>query len=318
MDVEDGAKHKSKGEEGENTASSFSRHPLAVSTVPDPLSFPIHLSQGHLNLLSTCPRRFQHTYLEQLATPVDPDQQERLLWGARFHWLVQQWQFGLPVEPLAKEDARLERWFSDFVKAAPEILKLDFAADKPLAQSEHTRTLEWQGYLLTVVYDLLLTDRQQAKILDWKTYPRPQRPDWLLQNWQSRLYPFVLVETSGYEPEQISMTYWFFQSDGNQAPVPQNYTFAYDRTQHKQIRQDLTQLLQQLTTWLEQYQAGKPFPQLALGARECDRCNFATRCDRLPIPTEASVAGSTVQTTTLNQASDFALPNLTDIQEVPL
>ncbi|MFM7904813.1 MAG: PD-(D/E)XK nuclease family protein, partial [Microcystis sp.] len=34
------------------------------------------LAQVHLNLLETCPPRFQKVYLEQLNTPADPGQLE--------------------------------------------------------------------------------------------------------------------------------------------------------------------------------------------------------------------------------------------------
>ena len=41
----------------------------------------MRLSQGQLNLLERCPRQFQHTYLEQLGSPINPEQQERQTWG---------------------------------------------------------------------------------------------------------------------------------------------------------------------------------------------------------------------------------------------
>ena len=48
------------------------------------------LSQQHLNLLSLCPRKFQYTYLDQLVSPVSPDDEERIAWGNQFHLLMQQ------------------------------------------------------------------------------------------------------------------------------------------------------------------------------------------------------------------------------------
>lgn len=282
----------------------------APSPLPPIASIPLRLSQGHLNLLATCPRKFQHTYLEQLAAPNDPEQQERQTQGSLFHLLMQQWQLGLPVEPLLQQDPQLQRWFTAFMTAAPEILMLDSTEGNVLRQSEHARTLEIQGYLITVVYDLLLLSEspqshRQAKILDWKTYPRPRKTHWLAQNWQARLYPFVLAETSHYAPEQISMVYWFFQSRGQQAdvPEPQSLQLAYDRDKHERTRHDLMALLAQLTDWLGRYQQGEPFPQVRLEAEQCSQCNYAVRCDRLA---DAQA----------DQCS--ALPHLADIQEIPL
>jgi PD-(D/E)XK nuclease superfamily len=253
-----------------------------VDMEPAPVPSPrFRLSQTQLNLLTTCPRKFQHTYLEQLGAPTDPEQQERMSQGSRFHLLMQQWQLGLPVDLLVQQDLSLQSWLKAFVGSADKILTLADDRPDPLTQSEHTRTLEFEGYLLTVVYDLLLLGDRQAKILDWKTYPRPRKTQWLLQNWQTRLYCFVLAETSAYEPEQIAIVYWFFQSQGSGAevPEPQSVQLAYDRAQHEQTRQDLTNLLQQLTGWLEQYERGQPFPQVGL-EEACDRCSFTVRCDR--------------------------------------
>jgi len=57
----------------------------------------LRLSQGHLNLLETCPRKFQHTYLEQLNSPANPEHEERQTLGSRFHLLMQQREMGLPI-----------------------------------------------------------------------------------------------------------------------------------------------------------------------------------------------------------------------------
>jgi hypothetical protein len=306
-DKEEKGKGKGEGEKGkeEEKVSSFSLQPLA---------FPLRLSQGNLNLLSTCPRKFQHIYIEQLAAPNPPEQQEKLIQGNRFHLLMQQWQLGLSIEPFIQEDAQLQRWFTAFANAAPTILGMESDDGTVLGQSEHTRTLEFEGYLLTVVYDLLLSNPQQAKILDWKTYARPQNPRWLLENWQTRLYPFVLVETSDYLPEQISMTYWFFQAQAEQATTPeaQSFAIAYNSTKHEQTRQDLAHLLNQLTHWLERYQQGESFPHLPVRSKPCEACNFTLRCFGLEDWQQNSSEPPQIET------SNLSLLSLEEIQEVPL
>lgn len=281
------------------------------------------LSQGHLTLLSTCPRKFQHVVLEQLSSPNPPEEQERLNQGSRFHLLLQQWQLELPVESFVQEDAQLNIWFNGFLQAAPQILTLptnDRTEEQTaLYQTEHQRTLEFQGCLLTVVYDLLISNPHQARILDWKTYPRPRNSQWLRQNWQTRLYPFVLAETSPYAPEDISMVYWFFQSQTSDSP-PQRLVLQYDRAQHEQTRQDLTHLLTQLTSWWEQYQRGVSFPQVTVGATACEDCNFAVRCDRSS-PNRADLSPEShdpAADSPSEPSLPLPLPTLADIQEIPL
>lgn len=234
----------------------------------------MRLSQGQLNILERCPRQFQHTYLEQLGSPTNLEQQERLSSGSRFHLLMQQRELGLPIEPLVAEDAQLQRWMNAFTGAASEILSPSHSSN--FRESEHCRTLQVEEHLLTVIYDLLIASDRTCQILDWKTYPKPQNRHKLGQNWQTLLYLYVLAETSEYLPEQISMTYWFVQSEDK----PQSLTFTYNNAQHQQTGQKLNRLLYQLTKWLERYEQGEPFPQVPEGSRKCDYCQFVTRCDR--------------------------------------
>lgn len=230
------------------------------------------LSQGHLNLLETCPRKFQHIYLEQLGSPIDPEQQERIAWGSQFHLLMQQREIGLPVESLLAEDDPLRHSVSALIQAVPEIVAPNSDRDR---EAEHYRTLEYGGYLLVVIYDLLVANRQNAQILDWKTYPKPKKTAHIAANWQTRLYLFVLAETSDYSPEQLSMTYWFVRES------PERITIPYDRRQHERTRQDLQQLLAQLDEYLERYlEDGIPFPQTPESQGECRSCNFNRRCHR--------------------------------------
>ena len=259
----------------------------------------MRLSQGQLNLLETCPRKFQHTYFDQLSSLATVDQQERLTWGTRFHLLMQQRELGLPIDLLEPDDQPLYQSVQALIQVAPELFQDD---PTHVRQSEHRRSLDLNGYLLTVVYDLLILGDRKAQILDWKTYPKPQNQRFLEKNWQTRLYPFVLAETTRYVPEDISMTYWFVQAqrEGDRQPTPQSLTFAYSSAQHERNRTDLTHLLQNLTTW----QQSQSFPQVEEQSGICPPCPFTMRCQRIT-PTDD-----------LNQ--DAKLPPLAEIQEVSL
>ncbi|MEP0871110.1 PD-(D/E)XK nuclease family protein [Trichocoleus desertorum AS-A10] len=265
-----------------NIVSNIASNAAVNGAIADSAEPKLRLSQGQLNLLESCPRKFQHIYLEQLGSPSTPEQQAHQSWGSRFHLLMQQRELGLPIDAIMAEDAQMQHCVSTLLAAVPEIVGLATPSDATWRQSEHRRTCSVQGYPITVIYDLVMLEEQQARILDWKTYPRPPQQNWLAHNWQTRLYPFVLAETSAYLPEQISLTYWFVQAqdDPTKAPLPQSLTFPYSSTWHEQTRQELTQLLQQLTDWLEQYQQGEPFPQVNVAIERCDDCQFSGRCQR--------------------------------------
>jgi hypothetical protein len=266
-----------------------------------PTSTPIlRLSQGHLNLLAACPRKFQHSYLEQLNTPLDPKHEEYQILGSRFHLLMQQREMDLPINKLLQADPQLQNWMTDFSKIAPEIFITNIH-NQTFRESEHYRTLQIGNYLLTVIYDLLIADQNQSQILDWKTYPQPPNRATLAENWQTKLYLYVMAETSNYLLENISLTYWFVQSKEQTKHIK----FCYNEKEHQKTAQELNQLLNNLTQWVKDYQNNISLPQIAKSQKICESCQYAMRCQRQKI---------TQATEDINQQ----FPNLENIAEVSL
>ncbi|MGB3188410.1 MAG: PD-(D/E)XK nuclease family protein [Limnoraphis sp.] len=267
------------------------------------------LSQKQLNTLSVCPRRFQQTYLDQLISPPSPDQEERIIWGNRFHLLMQQRELGLPLDQLIAANPQLGQDLTALIQAAPDLFNSDSnSLDLTFREAEHQRTLNFRGHLLLGIYDLLIADQKKAQIIDWKTYPRPQNSDHLIKNWQTRLYLYLLIETSDYLPENVSMTYWFVR--GNKNSGPQCLTLSYNSQKHQQTQQDLTQLITQLDDYLQRYEQGEPFPKVAISSESCQSCSFALRCQRIQ-ETEDNFGES--QEFNVNK-----LPNFAKIEEIPI
>jgi hypothetical protein len=224
--------------------------------------------------LNTCPRKFQYIYCDRLTAPIDPEQEEKMAWGSHFHLLMQQKELGLPINPFLETDDKLKQWVDGVTQSIPEVFDPSLSS---LRESEHCRTLELTGYLFTVIYDLLIMTPERSEIIDWKTHPRPTSSHRLAQNWQTKLYLYVLAETSEYLPEQISMTYWFVQSE----PQPKSQRFVYNNYLHTETEKELLECLKQLDKWLENYyQSGINFPLVSESAGHCQNCNFAVRCDR--------------------------------------
>ena len=234
----------------------------------------LRLSQGLLSLLETCPRKFQYSILEQLAPPPAESQQNSLDWGNRFHLLMQQAQLELPLEKLLGGQDNMRQAFEALHQANPQLL-----APHPKARydSEHLRSLSFEEHSFSTIYDLLISDPEQAQILDWKTYPKPVETKLLTEHWQTKLYCFVLAETSHYPPKQISMTYWFVRGKDNDSP-PESLSINYSQAQHENISIELQELITQLNHWMGNYRRGNAFPQVPLGQGKCDRCNFLKRC----------------------------------------
>ncbi|MGB3653361.1 MAG: PD-(D/E)XK nuclease family protein [Rivularia sp. (in: cyanobacteria)] len=267
----------------------------------------LRISQGQLNLLERCPRQFQHTYLEQLRPPTNPDYEEKQLLGSRFHLLMQQREIGLEIASFLQNDSQLQSWMKAYERSAPDILT-DATENETFRESEHYRTFQVENYLLTVIYDLLIADKEKAQILDWKTYPKPQNKRSLQYDWQTRLYMYVLAESSNYPPENISMTYWFVQSESKLNSIK----FSYSSLQHQQTENKLNQLLKKLTVGLQAYQQGEQFPQVSEGSKTCNYCQYAARCQRVAVKSGEQSSSQNLP------GVDNILMNLDNIQEVPL
>lgn len=236
------------------------------------------LSQAHLTLLDTCDRKYQYVFFDALATPPTYDQQLTTQWGSQFHLLMQQQAMNLPVGAIAPANEEMAASMAALAAAAPEVFENSSSQqiDEQFRQSEHRRTLAFNGYLLTVVYDLLILGTEQGQIFDWKTHQQPPKKEWLQQEWQTKLYLYVLCETTALQPEQISMTYWFVRL-GEPAKQPSFYQFSYSAAQHLQTEQALQSLTSRLTRMSEQFK----FPKVPEGSDRCESCAFNVRCDRV-------------------------------------
>lgn len=232
------------------------------------------LSQSHLNLLSICPRKFQYIYLEQFTSPCTVQQQSNLSLGNRFHRFMQQRELDLPTDRILEADKPLKNSFNALAEAAPHIV---YPQPQTWRYPEHRRTFLKGQFLLIGIYDLLILSESDAKIIDWKTYPQPPNDEELANNWQTRLYLYLLAETSHYLPEQIQLTYWFIKVPKK----PTSLTFQYNQERHKQTEKDLNQLLDQLSHYWKRYQKnGEPFPQVEESKGYCVECPFVIPCER--------------------------------------
>ncbi len=206
----------------------------------------IGLSQKHIAILEKCPRQFQDIYLEQLSLISTPEQQEKQAWGKNFHLLMQQRELGLDLDNFLSNNQEFSHFFQCLLANEPDLF---ISKPNQFREAEHCRSLSIEGYLFTVIYDLLIMREEQAQIIDWKTYLQPPNKSKLAKDWQTRLYLYVLAATSDYKPEQISFSYWFVKLPNK----PQSFTFKYDSKQHEKTHQDLIRLVTRLDNYLDEY-----------------------------------------------------------------
>ena len=223
-----------------------------------------HLSQQDLNLLETCPLQFQQHYWQKFDSLPDLTQAENAEWGKKFHTLMQQYNLGLPLENLFIQYPKFKNAIEALLKSTEEIW---FSPAIKTREAEYQLNLTWRNYIFTVIYDLLVLYRDRAIILDWKTYLQPQNSQKLQTNWQTKLYLYVLAKSLNYQPEQISLTYWFVKLPHQ----PQSYTISYNHKLHTQIETELDKLVNKFEEILADY----PFDQSkCLTMKNCNQCEY--------------------------------------------
>ncbi|MEL6555025.1 MAG: PD-(D/E)XK nuclease family protein [Cyanobacteria bacterium J06621_11] len=287
------------------------------------------LSQSHLSLLDTCARRYEYVFFDSLTGPSSYEQHAKTQWGSQFHLLMQQRALNLPVEALAQVDTEMSASLSALQVAAPEVFEhLPETRPHTFSQSEHRRTLAFNGYLLTAVYDLvviqsasnrLAKNKNQGLIFDWKTHQQPPPQAQLKRDWQTRLYRYLLCETSELSPDEIAMTYWFVRLSKNGAQSarsqpndkPDFYKFSYSIAEHEQTQHDL----QMLTNQLSEMREATHFPKVAIEKGVCDRCPFNVRCDRQPANQATLLSPTPHSYQLLKTARQLSVEN---IPEMPL
>jgi predicted RecB family nuclease len=240
-----------------------------------PSSF--HFSQNNLQDYVDCPRRFELRYIQKLRWPAlatEPvlEQERRMEMGKQFHLLVQQDILGIsrPVLTEQAENQGLETWWSHYLDRDP------LASLPPKRMAEYLLSAPLAGFRLLAQYDLIAVDPGNAAVIvDWKTSQRKTQRSILQKRLQTRIYPFLLVESGAYLfenqkilPEQIKMIYWFTEFPGE----PE--VFNYDSKRYAEDRSYLTSLVSEISS-----RSAGQFG-LTSDERKCNYCVYRSLCER--------------------------------------
>ncbi len=241
--------------------------------MPDILRQPFTFSQSCLQDYADCPRRFRLRYVDQLTWPAiesEPvaENERRQQEGQIFHRLVQQHLLGLPTENLARlaNTPNLARWWKNYT-----ISDLGLSGYTTFTESALSAPLG--AHRLLAKYDLIALGENKATIIDWKTYARRPRDEWMAAHWQTRVYRSLLAVAGNnlnggqpIGPEQIEMMYWY--ADFPSEPA----RFKYTAAQFKRDWSAIEKVAKEISSAQE-------FP-MTEDEKMCRFCVYRSYCDR--------------------------------------
>lgn len=244
-----------------------------MSPIPDRFQF----SQNNMQDYFDCARRFELRHLVRLEWPAlqsEPvmEMEHRSALGRHFHEMVYQSILGVPEEQIAAQtdDPELRAWWDEFSRST--ILQNLPAKRKP----EFTLSAPFEGFRLVAKFDLIAIESGiRAVIVDWKTSNKPLPASYLVKRLQTRIYPFLWVESGRLlnngdpiVPEQVEMIYWFTSDPDH--PVH----FHYNSKQFQADKIYLSAMVREIVT----HTPGS-FP-LTLDEKKCTYCVYRSLCNR--------------------------------------
>lgn len=238
-------------------------------------------SQSNLTIYEKCPRKFYLRDVQKLEWPAPLtdklDQwQQAIKNGQQFHHLMYQDDLGVDVSELVEHDEQLREWWRNFCLHPPKL---------PNGQtfSEMELSIPFANYRLIAKYDrLIFTKEKQVVIVDWKTGTKPKSIVNVANNWQTKIYCYVLVEgghrlfpIEKIKPEHISFLYWYVNYPEETIQI------EYNSDHHQHIKQELAVIIQKITshTQSEEFVKTGNFDL-------CAECQYRSYCERGRTPSE--------------------------------
>ncbi len=235
-------------------------------------------SQSSLTTFKQCRRRFLLRYLQHVQWPAPltdhlSEWEQAIQRGLSFHQLILQESLGLHVEAAIdkSDDPLLQTWWDNWRRQAPDMPRGELFSETILSVPCGERRL-------VAKFDrVIFAEDGRVLIFDWKTGRRkPQQAEYV-ENWQTLVYRFVVVEagallTGGHpvDPANVSLIYWHAQYPQALQPI------IYSAVEHEAARNRLMQKVAEIEGLPDEAAYAKTEDLM-----ECRRCEYHTYCERV-------------------------------------
>ena len=182
-------------------------------------------SQNSINTYKSCPRKFKLKYIENLNWKKDDinskEYYEGLITGSEFHLICERYFENIPLGIDKENNETFYTWIQNIKKILP-------IENNKIYLPEYEVRMNINKSIISAKYDLVIIDKDNIEIWDWKTENKQLEYKNLINRMQTIVYMFIAKEVipkinnldSTYE--NISMKYYQPQFGNNAITI--NYT----------------------------------------------------------------------------------------------
>lgn len=195
-----------------------------------------YYSQNSLGIYERCPKMFEYIYIEGISGKgIDPELKKKIERGTNFHILAERYFNGMNDYFYIKDEQLLE-WM--------DVLEEKYSKNID-CRSEFEIRQDKDGIRLMAKYDLIVTEGNKVKVVDFKTNKKPYNTEVMEENIQTKVYMFLLGENlkkifPEMKIEDITMEYF-------QLNYPENIIFIeYSEKKHEKNKKTLKKLIDEI------------------------------------------------------------------------
>lgn len=235
-------------------------------------------SQNSINTYKSCPTKFKYKYIDKINWKYDDiesrEYYDSLKVGSEFHLLCERYFNNIPLGINENTNPKFKKWIDKIKKLLP----INNSDDK-IYLPEYEVRLNLYGNIITAKYDLIIIDKDNIEIWDWKTENVKLEYKNVKDRIQTIVYMLLAKEVVckifnlNISTNNIKMKY--YQPQYDDMPVE----IVYNQEKHELNKSNIVRYIDMIKN--TNYEENDRYKyQLTRNDRHCKFCEFNKLCNR--------------------------------------
>lgn len=235
-------------------------------------------SQNSINTYKSCPRKFKYKYIDKINWKYDDiesrEYYDSLKIGSEFHLLCERYFSNIPLGINENTNSKFKAWIEKIKKLFPMNDE-----DSKIYLPEYEVRLNLDGDIITAKYDLIIIDKDNIEIWDWKTENVKLEYKNVNNRIQTIIYMLLAKEVVckifnlNIKHEDIKMKYYQPQFDDKPIEI------LYSEEKHKSNKVNISRYIDMIKN--TNYKEDDNYKyQLIKNDKHCKYCEFNKLCNK--------------------------------------